>query len=168
MRVEVLRGLSPDTLALLAGEPPVHVVVDLGGAPGVPRETLVLRRLATRQAAMRYLAALPATTPVDLHAVGVANGERCGPPQRLQSPEGDLSGAALAQRIASIRPGAPGSIERALARVADDLAARDTGGPAAARVVVFSDFVDHCAGDPCALARSLVGLGAEIELGRDR
>ena len=164
VQVEVLRGLSADTLARLAEAPTVHVVLDLGAAPGVSRETRVLHRLATRQAAARYLATLPATTPVELHAMGAAKGERCGPPQRLQSLEENLNGAAIATRIASIGPGAPGSIEGALARVADELAARETGGSAAARVVVFSNFADQCADDPCVPARSLLGLGAEIEL----
>jgi hypothetical protein len=164
VRVEVLRGLSADTLAVLGEERPVHVVLDLGAAPDAGRETRALHSLAIRQAATRYLAALPATTPVALHVTGTAKSEHCGAPERISPLEGDLGGAAIATRIDSILPGEPGSIGRALASVAEELAARDANGQAAARVVVFSNFAEDCASHPCASARSLLEIGAEIEL----
>lgn len=148
--------------------PRVAVVLDLSSS----METLFrpdgpTRAEAARAEADRLLRTLPAKTSTLLEVLGAASGAACTPAVRLEAApatEGraDTGPASLVTPLQALKPHSESSLDEALGRVGDAIAA--SGSSAGWHVVVVSDFGAQCGGDPCAAIERLVGRGVPVDL----
>lgn len=164
VEVDLLRGAAalPETPEP-PGAPMLRVVVDqtlsmssgTRGGAATPAE-------AARAASGHLFESLPPGSDVTLYVLGIAQGRACTPAVRISAPERERAPQLLARTVSSLEPRSEGSLSETLRRVGDDL--RQTGAPAAGRVVVLSDFRNECEADPCAALTELVGLGAQVDV----
>lgn len=158
LEVEVARGLAPAE----AGAAPARVEVVMDVTPGA---TPVARSRspnldAARAGAAQLLRSVPPDVPATLVALG-ANGPACEAPPLVLGPESGRPGV-LALRAEELTPVAEASLASTLDSVAAALAAAQVAERT--RVVVFSDFVAKCGGDPCAAGQKLLAAGATLDL----
>lgn len=156
LRVELTQGMLPGSVESLKSPVPVHVIADFSADPSLEWA------YARRNAAARFLASVPAATPLDLRLAGSAQTD-CGAAVVVPAPQGPSRPAALANSVLDREPTRPGSLGGALTSLLADLP-RETSRR---RIVIFSDFAGRCGalpGDPCAAAGELARRGAQLDL----
>jgi hypothetical protein len=152
LRVEMFGGFRAERPAL----PPdrVALVVDATGSMASPTGQGPSRARATRAAAERFAAALPAAADLELFVLGNDAGAGCQvAPKRY---DGDRD--ALLGRIRDLRAGGEGSLAGAL----DRFGSAEEGG--FERVVVITALDDDCGGGLCEAVQGLAARGVRLDL----
>jgi hypothetical protein len=119
---------------------------------------------AARAAAERYLRALGPGVPVSLWVQGTSDSAPCAPPQELSAPPGSPVPFVLADQLATLEPGPPGSLAWALHMVENALRDAPSAEATTARLVLVGGGSSACGGDPCAAAERLIARGVEIDV----
>jgi hypothetical protein len=158
LEVNVARGLAPATGEARPGR--VEVVVDATPSmaettPGNPSDFD-----AARAGAARLLRSLPADVPATLVAFG-ATGPACAAQPMVLGPESG-SPEVLALEAEHLTPAAESSLASTIDGVATALRAQQVAERT--RVVVYTNFVAQCGGDPCAAGEKLLATGATLDL----
>ncbi len=110
-----------------------------------------------REALEGLVASLPDGAPTGLMAYGHRRKGDCGDVE-LVAPITPLDRDALTRAVAEMKPRGKTPITEALRQAVDTLNASDRP----ARLVLLSDGIETCGGDPCALARELAASGIDF------
>lgn len=137
-------------------QPDTLVVIDMsnsmwGRIDGTAKVEIAREALAT------LADSLPDGAPTGLMAYGHRRTGDCGDVQLVQ-PVTPLDRAALSRAVAAMKPRGKTPITEALRQAAATLNANDRP----ARLVLVSDGIETCGGDPCALARELAAGGIDF------
>ncbi|MEO8601811.1 MAG: vWA domain-containing protein [bacterium] len=112
-----------------------------------------------RRVLKQVLASVPADTAVGLVAYGHRSKEDCADIELIAAP-GTLSRAALAEKVEGLQPKGKTPITAAVTKVFDQLRGRERP----TSVVLVSDGLETCGGDPCAAVRAARESGARFVL----
>lgn len=152
------------SLLLVASLPAAHAragdlvfVLDASGSmwgqvDGVAKIT------TARSVLSALLGDLPEGTRAALVSYGDQRERDCSDVTVVAAP-GALAPAALAERLAGIQPKGKTPIASSLER-AGDLLGEATGG----QIVLISDGIETCGGDPCATAAALAARGVDVRI----
>jgi hypothetical protein len=158
--IEILPGFASAPPAPAPQRERVEVLLDVttslrAGAPGAEHFR------AARRAAARFLARVPAETPVGVRALGLTPGNGCASTTLLGAGGRGSTPGELARQVERLEPAGEGSLAVSIAELRGVLAA--TGDLAGSRVVVFSDLGSECGGDLCTAAELLLDAGARLD-----
>jgi Ca-activated chloride channel family protein len=137
-------------------QPDTLIVIDMSNSMWGQIEGRAKVEIA-REALETLAESLPAGAPTGLMAYGHRRTGDCGDVQLVQ-PVTPLDRGALARAVAAMKPRGKTPITEALRQAAATLNANDRP----ARLVLVSDGIETCGGDPCALARELAAGGIDF------
>lgn len=137
----------------------VMFIVDASGSmkKKVGNET---RMAAAKSALRQTLGAMPATTRVGLTIYGHRKAKDCGDIE-LVSPIGSESPGELETRVAALQPRGETPIDGALRHALRSFAAFKGQNN---RIVLVTDGIEECRGDPCAAARAVKQAGLDLRV----
>ncbi|HME68792.1 MAG TPA: hypothetical protein VKM54_02875 [Myxococcota bacterium] len=158
LEVDVARGLAPEPGEARPAR--VEVVMDVTPSMAAATRGKSSNLDAARAGAAQLLRSIPPDVPATLVAFG-ATGAACDASLLVLGPESGRP-AVLALRAEELTPAAEASLASTLDSVATALAAEKVAERT--RVVVFTDLVAQCGGDPCAAGEKLLATGATLDL----
>lgn len=136
----------------------IELVLDMSGSMWGQLEGVTKYEIA-RDVLTRVLAQVPAESNLALRVYGHRHKARCDDSELL-IPPGPLDAAAVNARVASLRPKGKTPIDLSLREIASDL----QGIEASKAVVLITDGVETCGGDPADAARALVEAGVGVRV----
>lgn len=142
-------------------EPPaLMLVVDASGSMSDPSGAGESRMAAAAAALDDVVAAVPDGTQVGLRVIsGERSGEGSCEDTRLAVPPGPVDPAAVRSAVSDLDPRGDTPLADSLELAADDLPADVPG-----MIVVVTDGMESCGGDPCEVAGRLVESGLDVRI----
>lgn len=153
--------LSPDGNALASPRPAdqsILFILDASGSMWGRVEGRTKIEIA-RDVLQEVLLGLPQDQPAGLMAYGHRRKGDCADIETL-IPVAAGRNAALAETVGKLQPKGMTPISDALVKAAEDLKYKEN----AASIVLVSDGVETCHGDPCAVAKSLHQAGVDLKV----
>ena len=160
--VEVLRGFSPDEIAIGESNAPIVMIFDSTQSMAGRASAASSRQAAAQRAAARFVGAAPPQRPLWLYAMGSRAGSGCQPPVRGTRIVTRDQRPRLLRALNGLSAQGEGGLAAALEQVRSDLA--EAVALPGSRVVVFSDLGRQGAGDVCRAASDLVRAGARLDV----
>jgi hypothetical protein len=160
LRVQLEDPDRPGEQLLFFAPDQVELILDMSGSMWgrVPGGT---KADVAREVLGGLVGTLPRGTALGLRVYGHRRKRDCDDIELLV-PVGPADGAALRRAMAGLEPTGMTPIDRALRQAAEEL----TGLPGSKAIVLVTDGVESCEGDPVAAARSVVeaGIGARVHV----